>query len=290
MILLRIDAQFLLELSKFDGLFTDTEKRPIDKVQAMITYVRDYYFKELMASGYHVLHTIPVWKKGSELPLYALTDLLFHVYCETEVTRQTFTSQSRSKEPVMMIMGMTGNRPLPAVNLKLSANWIARAGRLCQFGTVCVSADILLKSRLLRLLSDVNAITTMIPVFAGVNGDNWNLELVPWYEHNLRRLQPSTFVLCNDRSLQYAWYHQESWTYEHLGSMFSSKELYTVSCAWFFALPVKSYLIDAVSGITENFLEIPTTFKQGMTEIKLSGSVKLSVGFIGADTMTSPWR
>ena len=134
-----VDASFLLELSKFDALFADRRKRPIDKVQSMVTHLRHHYFKELMAHGHHVLHTVPVYKAHHELSVYSLTDISFHVFSETRISRQTLTKQSRFQEPVIIIVGMTNNRSMPA--MRLTEEWLAMLGRLSSFGAICISAE-----------------------------------------------------------------------------------------------------------------------------------------------------
>ena len=69
-------AEFIHEFSNFDGLFNSHDKRPIDKVQALVTYLQSYYFTQLIASGFHVLYTLPVWKAGATLTANALTEAL----------------------------------------------------------------------------------------------------------------------------------------------------------------------------------------------------------------------
>ena len=44
---------------------------------------------------------------------------------------------------------------------------------------------------------------------------------------------------------------------------------------------------DGISGHTLNYLEIPTTFKNGQLEIKLRGDVKVSLGVDGG---AQKWR
>lgn len=198
----------------------------------MVAHLRHHYFKELMAAGHHILHTIPVWKTHHGLSPYAVTDVSFHVFSEVKITRQTLTRQSRLKEPVIIIVGMTGNRPMPAMTF--SGTWLATAGRLSSFGVVCISADIFLKPKLLKLFSHINATTTMIPVFTGVNKDNWGLDMIAWHEHGKLGGQPCEFELHNKHPLQYRWRHHEGWTYEHSGNTFLARESYTVACAFFF--------------------------------------------------------
>ena len=56
------------------------------------------------------------------------------------------------------------------------------------------------------------------------------------------------------------------------------------------SLMFRSHLSVVMLGYTENVLEIPTTFKQGIMEIKVGGTVRLAVGFTGGDDKAAPWK
>ncbi|KAI0700946.1 hypothetical protein BC835DRAFT_322712 [Cytidiella melzeri] len=268
-----LDAQFLPELSNFNGLFTDLKRESIVRVKTLLSLVREHYFEQLMSAGYHVIQTVPVWLRGHEAPPYALTDFVFHVHSETEVTRQTLKSSVHVNEPVIVILGMVNGRSMPA--MKFSSDWIARAGRLSQCGAICISKDLFFNERVLKLLSKVNAATTMIPYFTGVHGDDWGLDLVRWSDDVKRKDQGSRFTLSDipgkEGVLLYSWKHHERWIYELLASNAQAKHSYTVSC------------------LTENHLEIPTAFRHGSMELRVYGRVGLRIGFGDARTGPEQW-
>ena len=106
----------------------------------MVTYLQSYYFAQLIASGYHILYSLPIYKAGAaNLPAGALTDVTFQIYSQTAYDRHNWGQVTKATEPVMLILGMTNYRALAAAELKYSSGWIARASRGISYGTVCLS-------------------------------------------------------------------------------------------------------------------------------------------------------
>ncbi|THH28534.1 hypothetical protein EUX98_g5660 [Antrodiella citrinella] len=258
-------AEFVHEFSSFEGLFQSYDKRPIDKVQAIVTYIKNHYFEQITSSGYHILNTIPVWKTGSTPPSYGLTSITYHVYCKHVLERHTWGAFSKADEPVIILLGMTGFRPLPSLTLKFSTNWIAQAIKGVSYGTVSLSKRVFMEERLLTLLARINALTTIVPLFAGVDNGAWRLELTTWAKHEIRKSRACNWVAVQGEGglLKYKWEHRDEWNYEHEGSDHITNGRYTTSC------------------ITKNYLEIPTTFNKGALEIKLQGNATVTMGYKG---------
>lgn len=225
-------AEFVHEFSSFEGLFQSHEKRPIDKVQAVVTYLKKYYFDQITSAGYHILNTIPVWQPGSTPPSYGLTECNFHVYCKHVLERHSWGTFSKADEPAIVIIGMTGFRPMPSNTLKFSVSWIAQAIRGISYGTVCLSKRVFMDERLLKLLARVNALTTIVPLFAGVDNGAWRLELTTWAKHEIRKNRACDWVAVNKEGgiLKYKWEHRDGWSYEHEGSDHITNGIYTTSC------------------------------------------------------------
>jgi hypothetical protein len=193
-----------------------------------------------MNAGYHVIHSIPVFTHEQQGLPYALSDFTFQIHTDSEVTRQTLKSRANYNEPVIIILGTVYSYSIPAIKLNYSPSWIARIARLSQCGAVTISKDIFLRNRVLDLLSQVNAATTMIPRFDGVRGDNWSLDLIPWLQDTNRKNQATPFCLTRDvvkeGILHYDWKHHERWIYEVLADGYSRTQAthsYTVSCMSF---------------------------------------------------------
>lgn len=87
--------------------------------------------------------------------------------------------------------------------------------------------------------------------------------------------------------LKYKWVHRDGWKYEHEGTTDITNGTYWVDCMYFLSLFGFGYRLTCCKGHTKNYLEIPTTFKNGALEIKLTGDVKLGLGVKGA---TQSWR
>ncbi|EKM54028.1 uncharacterized protein PHACADRAFT_257609 [Phanerochaete carnosa HHB-10118-sp] len=266
------NVTFLHESSRFDGLFTAQNKRSIDKVQAAVVYLRDYYLKQLVSAGHHVLYTIPVLSRPSAELYQCLTSVVFHIYSKKISSEYNWNEQSRASEPIIIILGMCGGRPMPASVLQYSTEWVVRAGRFSSYGTAAISGGLFLRERLLRRLSEINTRTTVIPRFSGIERDTWKLKLSCWSDHPERQNENCVFTLDPgsraDGSLRYFWQHHDKYNYEHRGGNYIMTGQYSVAC------------------ITQNYLEIPTTFKHGTMEIKLGGTVSIEV-FVNT---SSAWR
>lgn len=226
------DAEFIHEFSSFDGLFHSQDRRAIDKVQAIVTYLQSFYFPQLISSGHHVLYTIPIWKPVSERPAHALTEAVFHIYSQSVITRYNFSQVTVATEPVIVILGMTNNRVLPALSLKYTTSWIIRATRGISYGTVALSKRVFLEERLRPLLSRINAVTTIVPLPFAIESGEWKLQLTTWAESTARRGSDSNWVLekAEPGVLKYSWRHLDGWTYRHEGSDLVTNGSYTVLC------------------------------------------------------------
>ncbi len=226
------------ELSRFDSLFTSPDKYTIKKVQAILTYLQSYYFPQLVGSGYHVLSTIPVWKSGPTLPPFALTSVTFRIHSKTEVTRMTYTNTKSSSQPVIVILGMAGGRPFPEV--PVLPEWIVRPTKTTYHGSINISGRAFL-DRLLQQFSQVNATTTIVPIFDGIDDEGWKLELVTWDKHPTKRRRAPKFVPVkgkgDEKWLRYRWQERDVWTHEHEGGGSLSAGAFGVSCEYIMTMP-----------------------------------------------------
>lgn len=227
-----VDAEFVHEYSSFDGLFQSQNSRPIDKVQAVVHYLRSHYFPHLRTWGLNILHTIPVWKSGTSLQSYALTDIDFHIYSKVDIHRHNWAQVSPNLEPIIVIVGMTGFKPMPNRRLAFSTNWVVRTNKHVSHGTVSISKQVFMDERLLNLLARINAVTTIIPMLPSVENGVWKLELTTWGQHPIRKNRPCEWKPVSEREghLKYKWAHRDGWSYEHEGTSDITNGAYSVSC------------------------------------------------------------
>ncbi|CCM02877.1 uncharacterized protein FIBRA_04991 [Fibroporia radiculosa] len=260
-------AQFLHEFSTFEGLFQMDDRRPIDKVQAAVHYLKSHYLPYLAHWGLHIIHTVPIWTFGSTLPSCALTSVAFHVYSKLTITRQNWAHVSTAQEPVIAILGMSSFRPLPSTQLEYSADWVVRATKGISYGTVCVSRAAFMEQRLLHLLARVNALTTVVPKFSGIHNGVWKLELTTWAKHEWKSSEDCKWVAVpaeHDGFSKYAWQHRDCWKYEHEGSGDVANGTYAVSC------------------LTRNYVELPRGSRTKSLDIKVWGEVEVEMTFASA--------
>ncbi|KIP08274.1 hypothetical protein PHLGIDRAFT_509076 [Phlebiopsis gigantea 11061_1 CR5-6] len=218
-------VEFLHEASRFEGLFTPTSSRSMNKVLAVVTYLRDRYLKRFAQLGHHVLYTIPVWKSRTAAPPYGLTSVAFQVHSNTTGSASNLPAaqQSQTSSPVIIFLGMCGGRSLPTSALQLSTDWVAHAGRFWTHGTGGISSAVFLRERLLPLLSAVNAVTTVVPASSTIERDGkWELELNSWAKDAQRtsRNCPFSHVPASNEegALRYQWDHQEEFNYDQQGN------------------------------------------------------------------------
>ncbi|KAI0632188.1 hypothetical protein C8Q77DRAFT_1158853 [Trametes polyzona] len=258
-------AEYVHDYSNFGDMknLGGESRSLILKLQAVVFYLTQHYFPALCRDGLNIITSIPVWRPGHRsLPSYALTDVTFHVYSKVEITRHNWTQVVPGQEPIIVVLGTTGSRPLPAPQLDFSTGWIVHANRSFSHGTIGIARRVFIEERLLSLLSNVNAYTTMIPVLLDPSQGFHGLSLKKWAEHDQRKDRPSKWELQpseGEGCLKYLWEHSEEWRYKLRGNSNMMSTTQGISC------------------ITRNYVELPTAVKQGALHIKISGKVELSL-------------
>ncbi len=189
------EVEFLPAFSHFAGLFPNLGnalQESLAKVKALVTHIRDEYLPKLMRAGYHILHTVEV-SKDRKGRLGELTDFRFRVASDTPVTSRTLKNSHQS-DPVIILAGVTTDKPLPELPLDHPLPWLVRMGRIMPSGAVCLSHEMFFEPEVLTCFSAVNAMTTMTSFFTKVDKAEWNIKLVPWAEDALRKNRVTNFV------------------------------------------------------------------------------------------------
>ncbi|KAI9068126.1 hypothetical protein FKP32DRAFT_1672524 [Trametes sanguinea] len=228
------------------------------KIDAVVWYLTQHYFPAVAKHGFNVLSSIPVFKAGPSLPSYALTSVSFQVYSKDEVTRSNWMQVSAGSEPILVILGMTGSRPLPPTRLQYSTNWIAQPPRGVSHGTICISYEAF-KQRLLDLLAKVNAQTSFIPIADNEALDFFGSLTLRAWENSDRHKRLSAAFQPPDSA------HPREYHFEHTEKRVMS-----------FGGDVEIDADQKIFCTTENFAELPTTLERGELNIKIHGTTKLS--------------
>ncbi|KAI0632190.1 hypothetical protein C8Q77DRAFT_1158854 [Trametes polyzona] len=258
-------AEYIHEYSTYSDVRIDAgdeSRAVILKLQAVVYYLTQHYFPVLSSEGLNVVCSVPVWKSGTSLPSYALTSASFHVYSRFDVGRHNWAHVPPGQEPIVVVIGTTGYRALPRPRLEFSTGWVVHANRGFSHGTLSIARRVFIEERLLGLLSDVNARTTLIPNMVDPLLGFHGVTLLKWAEHEQRRDRPSKWELqpsTGDGCLKYMWEHCEEWRYKVQGSGDMLNATQGISC------------------ITRNYVELPTAVKHGALHIKVSGKVELSL-------------
>ncbi|KAK7694301.1 hypothetical protein QCA50_001483 [Cerrena zonata] len=231
------------------------------RLDTLLHYMKDYLF-ELAESGYNIIHSVPIFTNHDERS-FGYTSVAHKVISKSNVTVDNCRYVLTKDAPILLILGMSNFRPMPPLFVEWFAGWIIENKRHKSFGTLCLSKTAFLEGRLLSLLSEVNALTTVVPKFAGILDGQWHFELTNWKDDPYRQHRPCTWKERRNVSsnhLEYVWEHRDEWNYEHEGTASEEKKCeYTLACH------------------TRNHLHIPTIFRPNSLEIKLTGESYLKV-------------
>ena len=240
-------------------------------METAIRYIKEY-LGDLAHHGHNVVHSVPLFTADCHSS-FGLTSVAHHVTAKSKITIENCSHARKANEaPVVLILGMCGGHELTFVPPKWNAGWVVSGKSQGGLGTVCLSKSAFLESVLLKRLAGINAITTIVPNFAGVVDGKWNVDLTTWSKHKFRKSRECRwkYVGHSEGALQYVWEHRDGWSHEYEGT---SHEVtggqYTIDCR------------------TRNALSIPTVYRPGVLEMTLKGESSLNIS--GKDS-TQSWR
>jgi hypothetical protein len=207
-------AEFVQELSSFDGIFDDGALLAVLRTTTIKEHIRGY-LKAFAYSGYNIVHSTPIYVGAQET---RLTSVSFQVVSKTTVTITNIYHQHEA--PVIIIVGVNQDRPLPKVTITWSVSLVIQ-----QASSVTISSDVFLKKVLLARLAAINARTTIVPRFPTESEDEWKVYLTTWAEHRHRKNRDCNWTLVKGTNsvtsnlLEYQWDHRDVWSYERHGSL-----------------------------------------------------------------------
>jgi hypothetical protein len=135
------------------------------------------YLKAFAYSGYHIVHSTPVYSGAKET---RITSTTFQVVSKTTITIKNVV---HVHEPaVIVVCGATHDRPLPKnVTIKWSVSLKSKSSN-----TVSLGRKVFL-DHLLARLSVVNKQTTIVSRYPTANEEEWRVYLTSWAEHSHRQ-------------------------------------------------------------------------------------------------------
>lgn len=214
-------------------------------MKSAVHYLTKYYFADVTSHGHHILYTTPVWRAGSKPTSMGLTSLSFQIYSKEIYTTENIDFSTA----VLILLGMTGFRKLPKGSLEYSSDWVVRGKGSVSAGTVCLSRQVFLEERLLKVLGSINGTTTIVPNFCPASNDGKIAAIFTGSEESEWGLALSTFDqrLCSRKKLgkcdwkvnankeesDYKWQYTDKWSYEHENSHDETRNgMYKVSCKY----------------------------------------------------------
>lgn len=212
------------------------------KREALIYYLTSCYFPAFKRARHHVLYTIPftdnttTTKHGITAVKFQIVPFMYGapgVYAEGLIGPQ----KALFERNMIVLAGMIDGHklpesPLPRPQSGASGNWVCGVGREVPHGTVCVSRATFLNTRVLALLEKVNAETTILPAFSGVEDGDWVLALTTWSNHQMKKARTCKWkevTRAHSESLDFEWRNRDNWRYQHDGD-FGGNGLYSVDC------------------------------------------------------------
>lgn len=243
----------------------------VEKVETAIRYIKEY-LGNLAYQGHNVIHTVPIFTADSN-SAYGLTSVAIQTVAKSPITMENCGHIRKSTDaPVVLILGTCGAKPLVLVPPKWNAGMAISGKGQGSLGTISLSKANFLEGVLLKRLAGINALTTIVPNFAGVIDGEWNFELTSWAKHMFRKNREChwSFKGHSDGALHYLWEHYDGWNHHHENSHTNEKNgQYSIDCR------------------TRNNLSIPTVYRPGVLQITLTGSSYLK---ITGQNVKETWR
>ncbi|TFY80143.1 hypothetical protein EWM64_g3867 [Hericium alpestre] len=258
-------AKYLDSKSYTSSLAKDYNFRLIRKRrEALVEYFTRYYFPTLAQGGLDVLYTLPV----SATSAFSITSIDFQVCPFTFGPDDEYVEGIRGRQRAMfernmiIFVGMAEGRSFTR-SIPHSGTWAFGLNREITQGTVILSREVFLKNKLSSLLSYINASTTVIPTFSGVEEGKLELTLKTWKD-SAKAGRDCSFKQSSssDGRLEFIWHNVDRWAYEHEGGVDNSCT-YRVSCE------------------TTNKILVPTGFNDGSVAIQFTGKVVLKLALQG---------
>lgn len=188
----------------------------VEKLNTAISYFHKY-LGELAFHGHHIIHSVPLYQDDCSSNFqFGLSSVAHYISTKSNITAENCCHARKSVDaPVVLVLGMTGGRQLVFNPPKWGAGWVA--GTKSSLGTVCLSREAFLEGVLLKSLAKVNAMTTIVPNFAGVIDGKWNFDLTTWSQHQFRQSRECSWTqeASHDGCLYFVWEHRDLWAHEH---------------------------------------------------------------------------
>lgn len=212
----------------------------------------------------------------------AFTSIAFQVLSKDVVTIQNWSYKRNVTEaPTLLIYGMCGGRAMPNALIRWLSGWVIPSGKRTTFGTICLSREVFLQGRVLRLLELVNRKTTLVPKFAGVIDGEWHYDLHLWEADVYRKNRKCTWKARETGAtdaLEYVWEHRDEWSHEHEGTGVDEKNgEYSLACKSSLLLWMHICADWYFIGRTKNKLTIPTVYRSNDLRIIISGESSIRI-------------
>ncbi|KAF8214864.1 hypothetical protein K438DRAFT_2008968 [Mycena galopus ATCC 62051] len=242
------NAEYIFEHSSQPGMWDHGALVAKRQFGSFRNFIKKY-LEVLSTNGHNIIHSTPIVPISDS---FGFTDVSFQI-----VSKETVTAANcvfHREAPVLIVYGMMSGRPMPQAVIQWGHGWVV-PGRIPSHGTVVLSRECFLASKLLAMLEVVNRRTTVVPRFPHADEEEWKVHLTTWDDHYYRRKERCNWkkvAKVNPGWLEYAWEHRDEWTYEHDGTH-NQTFAYAVLCH------------------TKNQLCIPTTYRPRSMEIILRG-------------------
>lgn len=195
------------------------------KLEVLKTFI-GHYLLDLAQSGYGIIKTVPTFESENASKSFAFTNVSYQILTKGVVTIQHFMleTQTASDIPVLVMFGVCTNRQLLTFPGKWSLGWLPTGES--RLGTVWFSREMFLQRRLLYVLEEFNARTTILPKFVGIENGAWKCDLTTWEqdENHSRRGDRCGWKEVSEgspRYLEFIWEHRDDWSHEREGTFYA---------------------------------------------------------------------
>ena len=228
-------AVLLHDRSTFVGLADTKEPKVIRTLYGNLSKnFSERYIKGFVQAGHHVLYVLPIHsrehiasKPNAHRHAHATTDIAFSIvpFSLSAFNRHTFQglwgpSHHIVERNMIVFYGVTGDAKLG--DRPLLPGPYGPPSIHPPHGTLLLDREAFLVPHILKPLGKINALSTVLCNFSGVNKTHWDLTLKTWMEHPMKLDSGDDCQWVIDErgndGLHYKWDYSEEWKYESNGA------------------------------------------------------------------------
>ena len=182
------------------------------------------HLSRLADGGFNIIYSLPVAVQRGMGLSSAYTSIKHQVVTKTAITTSNSgISRTAYESPVVLLLATYNFRPVPTNVVPWHDLWVIYGRTHKTVGSVYLSKDAFLETRLLPLLERINRKTTIIPKASGIINDKFTFDVTTWAQDARRANQACPWEkdtkYLTDAALHYIWEHKNELIQREQSSM-----------------------------------------------------------------------